>query len=897
MTSHSPKVFLLDGHSLVYRAHHAMSTGKGTLANAAGFPTGAIFGFLQILFRLLEKEKPSHLAVVFDPPGPSFRQEIYAEYKAHRPPQPEEIRQQFPLLKEILQELSIPLYELSPYEADDVLATLAKWAETHGGEACIVTVDKDLYQCVTPKVTILRDHLQKIEVIDEAGVVEKMGVRADQVVDYLGLLGDASDNIPGVPGIGQKRAAELLAEFGSVDAILREAEGKTKPKFWANLDEFRSQALLSVELARIKSDVPLEASWESLRWAMPSPTTRYRAILQELEFRSFLPELKGETLAERTTQYITVQTEEALQECLRQIQQAKCFSIDTETTSLDCFQAELLGISLSWGRNQAAYIPLQHPSQPCLPLKRVREALQPFLKSPDFFRIAHNWHFDFKILKLQGFDCAPISFDTMIAAYLLNPDRKSVGLKPLALEILGIQMTEFKDVMPAAGEDLFDAPEVDLKAFSDYACQDADCTFQLYERFAPELRKHSLESVFRDLELPLIEVLSSMELRGIRLDLPYFRQLLEQTQQALGDLRESIYQAAGRQLNLNSPKQLAALLFDELKLPASKKTATGYSTDVDVLESLRHAHPVPALLLQYRTLEKLRGTYIESLPSLINPRTGLIHTSYNQTIAATGRLSSSDPNLQNIPIRTAEGRAIRQGFLPTKKGWLFLAADYSQIELRLLAHYSQDPSLVEAYTTGIDIHALTASKVYRCPLESVSKEQRNAAKAINFGLMYGMSSFRLSNELGIDKREAQNFIDQYFESYAGVRHYMDDTVAFCRKHGYVETLRGRKRFIPEINSSNFNARGQAERIAINTPIQGSSADMIKIAMIRLEEKLRLGGFQSSMLLQVHDELIFEYPEEEKSALEALVITEMQSALPLRVPVVVEVAHGARWSEV
>lgn len=899
MASTPKKVYLLDGHSLVYRAHHAMSSGKGSLTNSAGFPTGAIYGFLQILFRLLEKEKPQYLSVIFDPKGPSFRQEIYSEYKAHRPPQPEEIRLQFPLLKEILQELNIPIFEQAPYEADDLIGSLAKWADEQGEQACIVTIDKDLYQCVNKNVSILRDHLQKVEYVDEALVMEKMGVRPDQVVDYLGLLGDASDNIPGVPGIGQKRAAELLAEFGNVTRILEEAKGKTKPKFWANLDEFRDQALLSVELARIKTDVPPKTSWEELAWQMPEPSPRYREILQELEFRSLLEALgtaPGQTLEERTTTYQTIFTEAELEQCLAQVRKSGVFSLDTETTGLDCFQADLVGISFSWGANKAAYIPLSHPDHQCLSLAVVAKAFNQILQTPSLRCVAHNWNFDYKILKQKGFAVGPIFFDTMIAAYLLNPDRKAIGLKALALEELGIQMTEIAELVPK-GNDFLEMASVDVQEISDYACQDADCTFQLYQRFSKTLAENELEPVFNEIEMPLITVLAEMEMRGVALDLPYFRQLLVETQSRLKDLRESIYEIAGRQFNINSPKQLAELLFEELKLPVIKKTATGPSTDVSVLEALKDMHELPAKIHDYRLLEKLRGTYIESLPSLINPRTGLIHTSYNQTIAATGRLSSSDPNLQNIPNRTEDGRQIRAGFLPSQKGWRLMAADYSQIELRILAHVSNDPALVYAYQNNVDIHALTASKVFQIPLESVSKDQRNSAKAINFGLLYGMSAFRLSNELKISRPQAKDFIDQYFASYKGVQTYIDETLAFCREKGFVTTLRGRKRLIPEIKSSNFNARGQAERIAVNTPIQGSSADMIKVAMINIAKRLQAEGFESRMILQVHDELIFEYPEAEEKSLQALVVTEMQEALPLRVPVVVDVECGERWSDV
>lgn len=887
------KLYLLDGHSLVYKAFHAM----GSLSNKEGFPTGAIYGFLQIFFRLIEREKPHYLAVVFDPPGPSFRKDLFDAYKANRPEQPEEIREQFPVLKEILEELKIPMVVRDKYEADDVIGSLAKWAEENGDGAMIVSVDKDLYQCVTDKVTILRDHLGKIELIDIPMVKEKMGVTPQQVPAYLGLLGDTSDNIPGVPGVGKKRASDLLNEFGDIPTLLKEAEGKTKPKFWANLDEYSDQAKLSEELATIKTDMVFDENWDDFQWQMPEASDRYRELLQELNFRSLLDQLGGKTVKERTTDYKTILKLDELKSVVTAIEKSGRAAIDTETTSLDPYTAELVGISISWKKDQAVYIPLMGSDEVAmLPLEQVRDKLSPILSSPEITWIAQNWGFDYRILKQQGFEVRDIQFDTMIAAYLINPDRKSIGLKSLSMECLNIQMTEIKELV-SKQDDFFAMSTVPLEDISSYACQDADITFQLAELFEKELAELNLKDLFDEIEMPLVTVLAEMELKGVSIDQDYFRDLTKRTKDLLAKLKIEIHEIAGKSFNINSPKQLAEIFFNELDLPVIKKTATGPSTDVSVLEALSDRHPLPAKILVYRQLEKLRGTYIESLPILVNTKTGRLHTSFNQTIAATGRLSSSDPNLQNIPIRTKEGREIRQGFVPSKKDWKFLAADYSQIELRILAHISKDPALIDAFSHDQDIHTLTASKIFKIGLDEVSKEQRGQAKAVNFGIIYGMSAFRLSNDLKIGRDVAKQFIDDYFDAYKGVRNYIDSTIAFCNEHRYVETLMGRKRFINDINSKNYNIRSQAERIAMNTPVQGTCADMIKKAMIDIHQALADSNLSARMLLQVHDELIFEAPESELEELEQMVTKLMVDALPMDVPVIVETNTGENWAAI
>lgn len=908
---------LLDGHSLVYKAFHALGA---SLSSSTGEPTGAIFGFVQIFQRLMRERRPSHIVVVFDPPGPSFRAQMHAEYKAHRPPQPPELTVQFERLRELLKLMGVPTVELPTFEADDVLAAMARWATENGGEALIVSVDKDLMQCVGPGVRILREHLGKIEVMDEKAVEEKTGVRPDQVAAYLGLLGDASDNIPGVPGIGQKTAAKLLQEFGTMEAILAAAPAKAaekKPqKMWLNLHENAAVALHSRDLATVRLDaLPADLSWEACAWSGMRPSPELVELLQRLGFRSMIEELGVSTVpsAPRTTDYGTVMTEEALAKACAAIRAAGGAAIDTETTDLDPLRADLVGISLSWAANQAVYVPVDRHGG--LPLAAVRAHLSPLLADASLKWAAHNWVFDWRVLDRAGFAVGDIDFDTMLASYLLAPDGPSHGLKALALAELGIRMTEIKELIgEGGGGDMFSMAEVDLQKVSDYACADADSTLQLRRKFEPRLAAQSVEKIFREMEVPLTTVLARMENEGVRLDRAHFAELSREVKARLADLTAEIHGIAGRPFNIASPKQLSTILFEELKLPHGRKTASGgYSTDVAVLEDLSDKHPLPAKLLEFRQLDKLRGTYIEALPSLVNPLTGRLHTSFNQTVAATGRLSSSDPNLQNIPVRSEDGRRIRQGFVPRAAGWKLLGADYSQIELRILAHMSKDEHLSAAFRAGEDIHALTAARVLGIPRESLTKQQRDAAKAVNFGIIYGMSAFRLAKDFSMGMREAEDFIRSYFAAYPRVREFMDATIAECAKTGFVATMMGRRRWLPEVKAEFAKAQARAEkneafdwstrplsqpeRIAINTPIQGTSADMIKAAMLRIDRRIARERLASRMILQVHDELIFDCPEGEIDAMRALVDEEMKAALPLDVPIVVEIDAGSNWAEI
>lgn len=902
MAAEKRRLVLIDGHSTVHKSYHAI---RETLTNSRGEPTSAIYLFLNSFMKLHRELGFTHVLVAFDPPGPSFRKGVFDAYKANRPPAPEDLIRQDRRIREMLALMGVPMLEVPGFEADDVIADRALRAVESGGEALVCSVDKDLLQIVRPGIVIYRDHLSKIERLDEAGVVGKLGVRPGQVPAYLGLVGDTADNIPGVPGVGKKTAATLLAEHGDMEGILAAAASMKKKKLSENLQSHAEAARLSESLATLNTscvDVPF--SWDDFAWEY-RPTADLRRFLQEMEFHSFVRDMGGETVAERTTEYLTVRTKKALADVAARIAKAGVAAIDTETTSLDTFEAALVGISLSWAPNHAAYIPVGHREEGAqLTVEELRAALDPLFTEGKVAWAAHNWNYDYKILRNAGFAVEGLTAgDSMIAAYLLQPDRSgSLRLKELALSHLGIKMTEI-DELPTGGDDLFDGEgegtmaSVPVVEAASYACQDADATFQLHAKYAAEMEPAGLERVYREVELPLIPVLARMETEGVRLDRAHFRALAADAEKRLQEMTREIHDLAGEVFNINSPKQVGEILFTKLGLEPTKKGKSGaYSTDVGVLESLHEKHPLPARLLEYRAVEKLKNTYIDPLPGMVHFRTGRLHTSFNQTVAATGRLSSSNPNLQNIPVRTEEGRLIRKGFVPRQEGWKLLAADYSQVELRILAQLSGDPALCEAFRSGGDIHALTASRVFATPLEEVSPTQRSQAKAINFGIIYGMSDFRLGKDLGIPRDKAREFIEEYFRVYGGVKDFIEATKEKARKEGFVRTLLGRRRFIPDITSRNFNTRSLAERIAVNTPIQGTSADMIKLAMIRVDRRIAAEGLRARMILQVHDELIFDTPAGEADRLSALVTGEMREALPLDIPLQVDVEVGDNWSE-
>ncbi|MEO8377885.1 MAG: DNA polymerase I, partial [Candidatus Sumerlaeota bacterium] len=745
----------------------------------------------------------------------------------------------------------------------------------------------------------------KVEILDEIAVVQKMGIKPSQIPDYLAIIGDASDNIPGVKGVGEGSAVPLLQKYGDLEGVLAATgELRTSKGFIRGaagvadkIDANAELARLSLRLARLNLECYGKFDWQHYEWSY-APDKPLRDFFQEMEFHSFVREIGGEKVEERTVDYRTITTRKELESVVAEIRTAGRSAIDTETTDVDPLVADLVGVSLSWKKNQAVYIPVGHPGTQQVGVEDLRAVLGPALRDSGIDWIAHHWNYDYKVLKKAELNPADVASDTMLAAYLVNPDRNSsLRLKEMALQHLGIQMTEISELI-GAGDDMVTMASVSVEDSSRYACQDADVTLQLHDHFIPKLDEGGMLDLYRNVEVPLITVLAEMESEGVRIDKDHFANLSKSSAAELERLSKEIYEIAGRTFNLNSPKQVGEILFDELKLPGGKRGKTGaYSTDVSVLESLRDAHPLPAKMVDYRQVEKLKSTYIDTLPGLVHHRTGRIHTSYNQTVAATGRLSSNSPNLQNIPVRTETGRAIRRGFLPRDKNWKLMAADYSQIELRILASLSNDAALVEAFNSGGDIHALTASKVMGIPIADLTSSQRNQAKAINFGIIYGMSDFRLAKDLDISRAKARQFMDDYFNVYAGVRDFIDRAKKDAREKGYVTTLLGRRRYIPDIRSSNANTRNFGERVAVNAPIQGTSADMIKAAMIAIAREIATVKLNARMILQVHDELIFDSPKEEIETLRELVKKGMINAMKLNVPIRVDIEVGDNWSDV
>lgn len=904
-TAGDREIYIIDGHSQVFKAYH----GIRQLSTSTGIPTNAIYGFVQILHRLFKTRKPSHVVVVFDSSGPTFRHELYEEYKANRDAPPEDFSQQMSYINQILEHMRLKVLVAPGFEADDIIATLTRRATAEGFKVRVVTADKDLMQLVDDDVEIIRLMPDSEIIYDREAVKEKMGVYPEQIGDLLAMVGDTSDNIPGIPRVGMKTAAKLLDQYGTLANVLDNVH-ELKGKQAEYVEAGRESALLSQKLVALHYDVDIDCVLDDCTLAEPDLPSLLK-IYRELEFRRLIDELETaspetvealEAATARETDYRIINTEEALEEFCEKIRKAKFVGLDVETNELQVIVANLVGISLSVEANTGVYIPLGHTDplgeptdqMPQLPLEVVQRHLGPILADPEIKKYAHNLKFDWHLLRRHGLDLDHGTFDTLLASYLINADRRTHGLKDLAADLLHIRMTPITDLIgKGKGQISFD--QVEIEPAAQYAAADADLTLQLTHFLEPRLEEANGRRLLDEVELPLVRVLMDMEATGVCIDKEHFAQLAVETNEHLDRLRQEIYSHCdGKEFNLGSPKQVAQVLFEDLGLKPVKSKKTGYSTDIEVLEALACDHEVPRLLAEYRQFEKLKSTYIDVLPTLICEATGRIHTSYNQAVAATGRLSSSDPNLQNIPIRTEWGRKIRAGFVPSAPDRVLLGADYSQIELRVLAHVTEDPSLVNAYTTGIDVHALTASKVYDVPVESVSPEMRNVAKMVNFGVIYGMSAMGLSQRLKIPFATARSFIEEYFKGYAGVREWLDATLAAARNNGYVETVSGRRRMLPDIRSKNFNARSASERVAVNAPIQGSSADMIKIAMIGIHNRMKEAGLASRMIMQVHDELIFDVVESELEQMKGLVREEMENALPLKVPVVVEMGTGKNW---
>jgi len=889
MSDQPQRLFLIDGSSYIYRAYFAIRH----LSNSQGMATNAIYGFTNMLLKVIRELKPDQLAVIFDSKGPTFRKEIYPDYKANRAAMPEDLVPQIPYIKRIVQAFNLPGIEMPGYEADDIIATLAKKFSAEGMEVTVVTGDKDLMQIVDDHIQLL--DTMKDKVYGPAEVAERFG-GADKVIEVQALSGDSSDNIPGVPGIGEKTAKMLIDEFGDVETLLANLD-QLKGKRRENLENYADLARLSKKLVTLVDNLDLEVDDHAFTLAEPDREA-LAELFKECEFYKLLQEFSVDTKNRaESAGYRVVLTESDLDELVAALEQSERFAFDTETTSLDAMRADLVGLSFAVTAGEACYVPVGHhylgmPEQ--LPLDRVLEAVRPLLASPRRLKIGQNLKYDILVLARAGVEVSGPIYDTMLASYLANPATRSHGMDNLAAELLNYHTISYSEVA-GSGKKQIGFEEVEVKKATIYAAEDADITLRLYEKLVPMVTEQHQDGLLKDVEMPLLQILAGMERTGIRIDPEFLGGLSADMEKKLAVLEAEIHQLAGGPFNIGSPKQLGEVLFENLGLPKGKKTKTGWSTDVEVLNKLAEDHEIAAKILDYRSLMKLKGTYTDALPKLIHPETGRIHTSFNQAVTATGRLSSSDPNLQNIPIRTEEGRRIREGFIPSD-GCVLLSADYSQVELRILAHMADEPALKEAFARGEDIHRSTASEVLGLFPEMVTDEQRRAAKAINFGVVYGISAFGLAKQLGINRREAQQFIDTYFERYPGIRTFMDACIAEAREKMYVTTLLGRRCAIPEINSKNGAVRGYAERNAINYPVQGSAADIIKVAMVKIAARLAEEGLQARMLLQVHDELVFDVPQAELEKVSALVKSEMQGAVDLSVPLLVEVGSGRNWRE-
>ena len=952
METSEKKLFLLDAYALIYRAFFALS--KNPRMNSKGVNTSAVMGFLNSLYEILQKEKPTHIGVAFDVSGTAQRQAEYSEYKANREKMPDDLRDSIPYIIRLIEGFNIPVYGVEGYEADDVIGTLSKKAEQQGFTTYMMTPDKDFGQLVTDKILLYKPAKfgEPAQVWGPKEVCERYGIKEPkQLIDILGLWGDASDNIPGIPGIGEKTAAQLVGQYGSVENLIAHAD-ELKGKQKENVINFAEQGLMSKTLATINLEVPVKFDEEELKAKEPD-VPALMALFEELEFKTFakrfLEDYKGKRIvdsplppSQRGTQptggavesqqpdlfstsapsgefdlfhqgdnsgllefsdkdtaknvthdYKLVETEADIKALVELLSKQKQFVFDTETTNIDVYSAELVGASFAIKAHEAWYLPMPANHEAC---QKKLELLRPLFEDESILKIGQNLKYDISMLAQYGINVKGKLFDTMLAHYLIEPEQRH-NMDYLAEVYLNYLTIPIEDLI-GKGRQQKTMREVPVELAKEYAAEDADITLQLYEKLLPLLKENGVEKLFYEIEMPLVPVLSRMEANGVKIDTENLQLISEEFGREIQKIEEQIYQAAGTPFNIASPKQLGEILFERLRIDEkAKKTKTGqYATGEDVLQKLSHKHPIIQMILDYRSFTKLKSTYLDALPALVNPKDGLIHTSYNQAVTATGRLSSNNPNLQNIPVRTEKGREIRRAFVPRSEAYTLLAADYSQIELRIIAHLSQDPAMVADFNLGHDIHAATAAKVFHLPMDQVTKEQRSRAKAVNFGIIYGMSAFGLAERMELSRSEAADIIRKYFEEYAGIKEYMNRSIALARERGYAETILGRRRYLRDINGANSVVRGFAERNAINAPIQGSSADMIKIAMIGIHQELERLKMQSKMILQVHDELVFDAHLDELNDLKAIVQDKMVNALPLSVPVVVEMNTGANWLE-
>ena len=924
------KLFLLDAYALIYRAYYAFI--KNPRINSKGFNTSAILGFVNTLEEVLKKENPTHIGVAFDPAGPTFRHEAFEQYKAQREETPEAIRLSVPIIKEIIRAYRIPILEVPGYEADDVIGTLATEAGKQGIPTYMMTPDKDYGQLVSDKVFMYRPkHTGGFEVMGIEEVKSKFNIQSPaQVIDMLGLMGDSADNIPGCPGVGEKTAQKLVAEFESIENLLEHTD-RLKGALKTKVETNKEVIAFSKFLATIKIDVPISLDMDALKREAPDES-KLRQIFEELEFRTLIDRIlkkeegpaplplfadkteavqgdlfaffsgngtndaensKLETLDSLHCKYYLIDSEDKRSDLVQKLLTSKILSLDTETTGTEPMEAELVGMSFSIAENEAFYVPV--PSERSEALKIVNE-FRPVFENEKSLKVGQNIKYDMIVLQNYGVEVKGTLFDTMIAHYVLQPELRH-GMDYLAEIYLHYQTIPIDELIGPKGKNQKNMRDLAPEEVYRYACEDADVTLKLKKVLEKELKENDAEALFYEIEMPLVPVLVTIERNGVLLDTEALKASSAHFSAQLENIEKEIYALAGETFNIASPKQVGEVLFDKLKIvEKAKKTKTGqYVTSEEVLESLRHKHPVVEKILEHRGLKKLLGTYIDALPQLINPRTGRVHTSFNQTVTATGRLSSSNPNLQNIPIRDENGKEIRKAFIPDE-GCLFFSADYSQIELRIMAHLSEDQNMIDAFRSNHDIHAATAAKIYKKEIEEVDADMRRKAKTANFGIIYGISVFGLAERMNVDRKEAKELIEGYFETYPEVKAYMDKSVKVAQEKGYVETIFHRKRFLPDINSRNAVVRGYAERNAINAPIQGSAADIIKVAMIRIYQRFLKEGIQAKMILQVHDELNFSVPLNEKEKVEKIVIEEMERAYPMQVPLKADCGWGKNWLE-
>jgi DNA polymerase-1 len=889
-------LLLFDGNALVHRAFHALPP---LTQHKTGELVNAVYGFASTLLKVFADFKPTHWAIAFDRPTPTFRHEMFEEYKAQRPATPEELKSQIKKVHQLVEAFHIPVFEIDGFEADDVLGTLSKQADEQGIETIIVTGDNDMLQAVLPRVKTLAPRRSFTDTVlyDEQAVEQKYGIKPEQLADLKALAGDVSDNIPGVPGIGEKTATKLLQQYGTLQGIYDHIEDITPARLQDTLREYRAQAFQSKELSTIVKDVPIKLDLKTCQVSHYDRNEVAR-LFQELEFINLLPRLpqmKAESSQPSSVKPKIVNTEASLEQLTGELEKAQDIAIEVETTGEKAMMADLIGMAISPARGEAFYIPLGHQGLnqlPQLPLAQVATRLKPVLENAGTGKVAHNGKHVIEVLAGCGVKLDNLNFDPMLAAYLLG--EKSLGLKALAFNKLGVEITAPAE-LTGAGKKQSSLSLLEANRVADHACASVDILWSLKESLEAELRQQGVWQLFTEVEMALVPVLVAMESNGILLDTGLLRQMSLEMGKELLRLEKEVYSSVGHQFNINSPQQLGKVLFGDLRLPQSRRTKTGYSTEASVMEALRGVHPVIELILQYRQLSKLKSTYVDALPALINRKTGRVHTTFNQTGTATGRLSSSDPNLQNIPIRTELGNKIRKAII-APPGTYLLSADYSQIDLRVLAHLSQDPGLIAAFAQDEDIHATTASKIFNIPGDAVTAEMRRNAKTVNFGVIYGMSDYGLEQATKLSREEAAQFITLYFQKYPRVKEYLEATKEQARKLGYVQTVLGRRRFLPEVHSVNRMVREAAERMAINAPVQGSSADIIKIAMINLHQEMEKRNLKSKMLLQIHDELLFEVPEEEVEEMKSLIAELMPRAFELCVPVKIDIKLGKNWAE-